>query len=135
MKKEMFADLMGSAREALEHARGKRSLRTTTPPRPLAPLDGRAPRVRDWHTQRRAAAREHLKGTSRRLLAAARHNVGVGTQSVKTQRTLPQCCQDRGRFERTAEDTSGHIDNCKLMIRRSLSPEVPRHQPLRKSSF
>ena len=28
MKKEMFTDLMGSAREALEHARGKRSLRT-----------------------------------------------------------------------------------------------------------
>jgi len=42
MKKEMFADLMGSAREALEHARGKRSLRTTTLPLPLAPLDGRA---------------------------------------------------------------------------------------------
>ena len=42
MKKEMFADLMGSAQEALEHARGKRSLRTTTLPLPLAPLDGRA---------------------------------------------------------------------------------------------
>ncbi len=42
MKKEMFADLMGSAQEALEHARGKRSLRTTTLPLPPEPLDGRA---------------------------------------------------------------------------------------------
>jgi putative transcriptional regulator len=42
MKKEMFADLMGSAQEALEHARGKRSLRTTTLPLPPRPLDGRA---------------------------------------------------------------------------------------------
>ncbi len=42
MKKEMFADLMGSAQEALEHARGKRSLRTTTLPLPPQPLDGRA---------------------------------------------------------------------------------------------
>lgn len=41
MKKEMFADLMGSTREALEHARGKRSLRTTTLPLPLEPFDGR----------------------------------------------------------------------------------------------
>ena len=42
MKKEMFADLMGSAQEALKHARGKRSLRTTTLPLPPQPLDGRA---------------------------------------------------------------------------------------------
>ncbi len=42
MKKEMFADLMGSAQEALEHARGKRSLRTTTLPLPPKPFNGRA---------------------------------------------------------------------------------------------
>jgi putative transcriptional regulator len=42
MKKDMFADLMGSAQEALEHARGKRSLRTTALPLPPQPLDGRA---------------------------------------------------------------------------------------------
>ena len=44
MKKEMFAELMGSAQEALEHARGKRSLRTTALPRQPKPLNGRAVR-------------------------------------------------------------------------------------------
>ena len=34
MKKEVCADLRGSAQEALEHARGKRTLRTTTLPLP-----------------------------------------------------------------------------------------------------
>lgn len=42
MKNEMFAELLESAHEALEHARGKRSLRTTTLPFPPAPLNGRA---------------------------------------------------------------------------------------------
>jgi putative transcriptional regulator len=42
MKKEMFAALLESADEALEHAKGKRSLRTTTLPLPPEPLDGRA---------------------------------------------------------------------------------------------
>lgn len=42
MKKDMFAELMGSAQEALEHARGKRSLRTTTLPVPPKALNGRA---------------------------------------------------------------------------------------------
>lgn len=42
MKAEMFTELLGSAHEALEHAQGKRGLRTTT--LPLAPksLNGRA---------------------------------------------------------------------------------------------
>ena len=42
MKKETFAGLLGSVNEALEHARGKRSLRTTTLPLPPKPLKGRA---------------------------------------------------------------------------------------------
>ena len=42
MKKDKFTELMGSAHEALEHARGKRSLRTTTLPLPPKPLNGRA---------------------------------------------------------------------------------------------
>lgn len=42
MKKEEFAELMGSAQEALEHARGKRNLRTTTLPLPPKALNGRA---------------------------------------------------------------------------------------------
>ena len=42
MKKEMFTELLGSAHEALEHAQGKRRLRTTTLPPPPKPLNGRA---------------------------------------------------------------------------------------------
>lgn len=42
MKDEIFSALLGSAHEALEHAQGKRSLRTTTLPTPPKPLDGRA---------------------------------------------------------------------------------------------
>jgi putative transcriptional regulator len=42
MKNEMFTELLGSAHEALEHAHGKRSLRTTTLPLPPKPLNGRA---------------------------------------------------------------------------------------------
>ncbi len=40
MRNEMFAELMKSAHEALEHAQGKRSLRTTTLPLPPKPMDG-----------------------------------------------------------------------------------------------
>ena len=42
MKNVVFAELLESARQALEHATGKRSLRTTTLPLPPKPLDGRA---------------------------------------------------------------------------------------------
>ncbi len=42
MKKEVFTELLGSAHEALEHAQGKRSLRTTTLTAPPKPLNGRA---------------------------------------------------------------------------------------------
>ena len=42
MKDETFTELLGSAHEALEHAQGKRSLRTTTLPLPPKSLNGRA---------------------------------------------------------------------------------------------
>src|SRR3979409_140112 len=42
MKDETFSELFGSAYEALEHAQGKRSLRTTTRPLPPKSLNGRA---------------------------------------------------------------------------------------------
>jgi putative transcriptional regulator len=42
MKAETFAELVDSMNEALDHARGKRSLRTTTLPRPPAPFNSRA---------------------------------------------------------------------------------------------
>jgi len=42
MKTETFAELVDSMNEALDHARGKRSLRTTMLPRPPAPFSSRA---------------------------------------------------------------------------------------------
>jgi putative transcriptional regulator len=42
MKDETFTGLLASANEALDHAQGKRSLRTTTLPLPPQPLNGRA---------------------------------------------------------------------------------------------
>ena len=42
MKDETFTELLGSAHEALAHAQGKRSLRTTTLPLPPKSLNGRA---------------------------------------------------------------------------------------------
>lgn len=40
MKADVFAELLESAREALEHAQGKRDLRTTELPPPPRPMDG-----------------------------------------------------------------------------------------------
>lgn len=42
MKKDTFGELLESMNEALQHAEGKRSLRTTALPLRPAPLDGRA---------------------------------------------------------------------------------------------
>ena len=42
MKDETVSEFLGSAHEALEHAQGKRSLRTTTLRLPPKPLNGRA---------------------------------------------------------------------------------------------
>ena len=53
MKADVFAELVGSMKEALEHAQGKRSLRTTTLPRPPAPFDSRA--VKRVRTRLRAS--------------------------------------------------------------------------------
>src|SRR5262249_57284476 len=42
MKDETFSELLGSADEALEHAEGKRNLRTTVLPLPPKSFNGRA---------------------------------------------------------------------------------------------
>src|ERR1051325_9754802 len=42
MKADTFTELLAATHEALDHARGKRSLRTTTLPPPPQPLNGRA---------------------------------------------------------------------------------------------
>jgi putative transcriptional regulator len=48
MKPELFAELLTAANQALEHARGKRSLRSTALPRPPTPMTAKDVRaVRD----------------------------------------------------------------------------------------
>jgi putative transcriptional regulator len=41
MKEELFAELLESAHEALEHAKGKRDLKTTVLPAPPKPMNAR----------------------------------------------------------------------------------------------
>ena len=48
MKSEMFAELLAAANDALEHAKGRRDLRSTTLPRPVKPMSAKEVRsVRD----------------------------------------------------------------------------------------
>jgi putative transcriptional regulator len=105
MKNEMFTELLGSAREALEHAQGKRSLRTTTLPLPPKPLNGRAVKrlratlhasqavfarylnvstklVQAWEANRRhpegpALVLLHIAAEQPGMLERVRHNSGV----------------------------------------------------------
>src|SRR3972149_8237733 len=105
MKNETFAELLASAKEALEHAQGKRSLRTTTLPLPPAPLNGRAVRrlraalhasqavfarylnvstklVQAWEANRRnpegpALVLLHIVAEQPAVLERVRHNNGV----------------------------------------------------------
>jgi putative transcriptional regulator len=105
MKNEMFTELLGSAHEALEHAQGKRSLRTTTLPLPPKPLDGRAVKrlratlhasqavfarylnvstklVQAWEANRRkpegpALVLLHIAAEQPTVLERVRHNTGA----------------------------------------------------------
>jgi hypothetical protein len=61
MKTEVFSELLGSAREALEHAQGKRDLATTAG-RPKLPT-GRG--VRTGRTARVTASRLSARKTAR----------------------------------------------------------------------
>jgi hypothetical protein len=45
----------------------------------------------------------------------------------QTGRTLPRCCHDEGRFLRTPEDPSRCSKRRKVVHRKGLVPEVPRH--------
>lgn len=69
MKKELFAELMRSAGEALDHARGKRELRTTVLPDAPAPM--RADDIR--------ALRAELNASQ----AVFAHYLNVSTQLVQ----------------------------------------------------
>ena len=69
MKKELFAELMESMHEVLDHARGKRELRTTILPSAPAPMT--AKQVRDL--------RERLNASQ----AVLAHYLNVSTQLVQ----------------------------------------------------
>jgi putative transcriptional regulator len=70
MKDELFADLMESAGEALDHARGKRELRTTkllNPPEPMSSSDVKRLRA---STRASQAVFAHYLNVSTKLVQA-----------------------------------------------------------------
>jgi putative transcriptional regulator len=69
MKDDVFAELIASAQEALDHARGKRELRTTTLPEPPAPMS--------WSDVKRLRAR--LQASQ----AVFAHYLNVSTKLVQ----------------------------------------------------
>jgi putative transcriptional regulator len=112
MKNEMFTELLGSAHEALEHAQGKRNLRTTTLPLPPKPLNGHAVKrlratlhasqavfarylnvstklVQAWEANRRnpegpALVLLHIAAEQPAVLERARHNMGARNSRRRT---------------------------------------------------
>ena len=62
MKNERFVEILGSVHQALEHANGKRRLRTTTFPLRPKPLNGRAVKRVRVATRSRAAAESRSWG-------------------------------------------------------------------------
>ena len=122
MKADTFAQLLGSMNEALEHVQGKRSLRTTTLPRPPAPLNGRAvKRVRAQFRASQAvfasylnvsaklvqaweADRRHPEGPALVLLHIASSQPGV-IETIRQSaagRAMPQRRQTRASREALA---------------------------------
>ncbi len=75
MKNKMFSELIESAREALAHAQGKRSLRTTSLPLPPQPINGIAVKnVRAAMHASQAVFARYLNVTADRATGtAARH--------------------------------------------------------------
>jgi hypothetical protein len=90
MKDEVFTELLGSAHEALEHAQGKRSLRTTTLPLPPKSLNGRA--------VKRVRASLHASQAVFARLSERKHQAGpgVGGQSPHARRASVGAPPHRG---------------------------------------
>lgn len=70
MKKAMFDELMSSANEALEHARGERELRTTVVPPPPPPLSATEVRHMRLALQASQAVFARFLNVSTRLVQA-----------------------------------------------------------------
>lgn len=126
MKDDTFSDLLGAAHEALEHARGQRSLRTTTLPLPPRALDGRDVKrlramfqasqavfanylnvstklVQAWEANRRnpdgaALVLLHIAAQQPDLLHRVRHKVAA--KSARTTWSPAPASTSRRRFRR-----------------------------------
>ncbi len=123
MKKELFDGLMKSMGEALEHARGKRELRTTVlpaAPRPMSATDVRDLRdtlnasqavfakflnvspqlVRAWESSRR-----HPEGAALRLLEVARRSPAAvfSELAISPRRSTARAVKLTGRVTKRAQ--------------------------------
>lgn len=131
MKEDLFAELLQSAKEALEHAQGKRELRTTVLPAPPAPMGAGEIRklratlhasqavfakylnvstklVQAWEAQRR-----HPEGAALKLLRLAQNQPAVlltdspitdpSNPSRPRRSTAAAANQGRGRSRNSAQ--------------------------------
>lgn len=93
MKEELFAELMESAQEALDHARGKRELRTTVLPEPPEPMA--AAEVKELRTRLNAsqAVFAHYLNVSTKLVQAweaeRRHPDGAALKLLRVAERMP----------------------------------------------
>jgi putative transcriptional regulator len=119
MKADTFAELVGSMNEALEHARGKRSLRTTTLPRPPAPFDSRAvKRVRTRLHASQAVFASYLNVSSKLVQAweAGRRRpdgpalvlLHIAARQPGVIETIRQSAGGRGRRRASSAKTAQH---------------------------
>ncbi len=93
MKNALFAELMRSATEALEHARGKRELRTTflpAPPKPMSAAEVKRLRARVHASQ---AVFAHYLNVSTKLVQAwesdRRQPEGAALRLLRLAQTFP----------------------------------------------
>ena len=124
MKKELFAELMEAMGQALDHARGKRDLRTTVLPAPPTPMS--ADHIRALRTALNAsqavfarylnvsiqlvqaweANRRRPEGAALRLLEIARHNPQVVFAGLRESRKPQPQSKPRSR---TPRDRSSRV--------------------------
>ena len=118
MKDETFTELLASANEALDHAKGKRNLRTTTLPLPPQPLNGRAVKrvraslhasqavfarylnvstklVQAWEANRRtpdgpALVLLHIAARQPQVIESVRQSAAASNRARQSRRRRPQ---------------------------------------------
>ena len=140
MTADTFGELLESMNQALEHAQGKRSLRTTSLPRPPAPLDGSAVKrvraslhasqavfaqylnvstklVQAWEANRRvpegpALVLLHVAARQPGLIEAIRHDPNAGRSVVTTAKSAS------GRLPKHASDDEAQAAGRKVIKRR-----------------